>query len=133
MSPENCNILVVDDEPEIAEIAKICLDFNGYRVRIFYDPREVIASARLIRPDLILSDVMMPEISGPEMLEELDKDERTRGIPAILVTANKNSTDQKFHDCLKSKRAILVPKPFDFDYLLKSVEDKLQNNPGLFV
>lgn len=147
---EKFHILIVDDTIDIADMNEMILANDGYQVEKAYGSKEAIELVKKSRPDLILSDVMMPDLSGPEMLGMLDKDDKTKDIPTILVTAASNYCDEVFIDCLKKERATLLSKPYNVDALLKAVETKLENiipqkgrqrfqpprssmNPGLFV
>lgn len=71
MSPSNATILVVDDEPDILEFIEYNLQKEGYRVVLAGDGREAITKASEVTPDLILLDIMMPEMDGIETCREL--------------------------------------------------------------
>jgi len=85
-------ILVVDDDPKAVEVIAAFLPPPAYAVVRAYGGREAITLARRVRPDLILLDLMMPEVSGFGVVEALQRDETTAGIPILVVTA-KNITD----------------------------------------
>lgn len=118
-------IIVVDDDASIANLNSMLLESNGYEVRSFNDSREVIEEAKKWRPDLIVSDMEMPYFSGPGMLTELDKNDQTKDIPAILVTAAHDSKNPELLECIACQRASLLAKPFDIDDLAQAVADKL--------
>jgi DNA-binding response OmpR family regulator len=77
-------ILVVDDEPEMATMLQRALSKEGYDVRYALDGREGLRKAHQLRPDLIVLDVMMPDMSGWEMLRRLREFSQ---VPVILLTA----------------------------------------------
>jgi CheY-like chemotaxis protein len=81
-------ILMIDDEQEIGELVKSVLERTG-RYEVFLSTRapEGIQLAKLHKPDLILLDVMMPEMDGTEAARILCDDEQTRGITIVFVTA----------------------------------------------
>ncbi len=88
------NILVVDDERDIVELLQHVLAKEGFRVGTAYDGREALDRVRDERPDLILLDVMLPELSGMEILKQLRSREDTRTIPVVLLTARQDEIDR---------------------------------------
>lgn len=87
-------ILVVDDEPEIVQIVRDYLERNGFRVLIAYDGRNAIRLARQERPDLLILDLMMPEVDGLDVVRMLRTDSMTNSLPIILLTARVEETDR---------------------------------------
>ncbi|MFH1790958.1 MAG: response regulator, partial [Candidatus Omnitrophota bacterium] len=93
-------ILVIDDEEGFCLTVKMRLQATGkYGVMIVLRGRQGIAAARRIKPDLILLDIMMPDMDGFKVLEALKKDQETATIPVIMVTAMDDdmSKDKAFH------------------------------------
>src|SRR5689334_10241978 len=86
-------ILVVDDIAENREIVTIRLNAQGYEVEIAQNGREALEQAYRLRPDLILLDVMMPEIDGIEVTRRLKADPDMRMIPVLLLTARSSTED----------------------------------------
>ena len=86
MAAARPSILVVDDDPSFRNVLDMRLQQWGYRVRVAQDAREAEDIAREWRPDLVLSDVVMPEASGMDLLGRLRSDDATR--PVILLTAH---------------------------------------------
>lgn len=80
-------ILVVDDEKIVVDLHKKMLERNGYEVVVAHDGAEALEMIAAEKPDLILTDVLMPEMDGLRLCEELKKNERTNLIPVIMVTA----------------------------------------------
>jgi CheY-like chemotaxis protein len=106
------HILLVDDEDDIREIATISLEaLGGWRVSSASSGAEAIAKAIADSPDVILLDVMMPDIDGPATFKRLQAEPRTRDIPVILLTAKANTTDR--HRLEQIGVAGLLTKPFD--------------------
>jgi two-component system phosphate regulon response regulator PhoB len=87
-------VLVVDDEPDIARILGFHLKKEGYQVVTAADGRAAVEEAQRHRPDLVILDLMLPELSGMEVLKVLRGDEVTRKIPVILLTAKKDELDR---------------------------------------
>lgn len=80
-------VLIVDDNPQNAELLEAYLDGLGYEIRTANDGAEALASVEQAPPDLILLDIMMPRISGFQVCERLKDSPATRDIPIIMVTA----------------------------------------------
>ena len=84
-------ILVVDDEKNIVQLARLYLNKEGFRVEAAYDGAQALEKARTLRPDLIVLDIMMPEPDGLEVCRELRK---TSNVPIILLTARDDDIDR---------------------------------------
>jgi CheY-like chemotaxis protein len=105
-------ILVVDDEDHIREVAQVALELvGGYEVVTATCASEGLARAAVDQPDAILLDVMMPDMDGPTAFEHLRADERTRGIPVILLTAKVQAADRRRFSDLGV--TAVIAKPFD--------------------
>jgi two-component system phosphate regulon response regulator PhoB len=87
-------ILVVDDEPDIVALVAYHLAKDGYRVATASSGSEALATARRERPALIVLDLMLPGLSGFEVLEQLRADEATAGIAVLMLTARKEEPDR---------------------------------------
>ena len=81
-------VLMIDDNKEICRLMKEYLEKSGrYEVTVFTDARMGVRYAQIERPDVILMDLMMPDMDGTEAAEYLLDDEATRNIPIIFITA----------------------------------------------
>jgi len=87
-------ILVVDDEPDIVALVVYHLAKEGYRVSSAGNGSEALATARRERPALIVLDLMLPGLSGFDVLEQLRADENTAGIAVLMLTARKEEPDR---------------------------------------
>jgi two-component system phosphate regulon response regulator PhoB len=87
-------ILVVDDEPEAVELVEFNLKQSGFNVVTAEDGAEALAKARAASPDLIVLDLMLPEISGLEVCKMLRRDPDTAAIPIIMLTARAAEIDR---------------------------------------
>jgi DNA-binding response OmpR family regulator len=85
--------LIAEDDRDIRELVTAKLTSSGYRVLAFSNGPAAFAAANEHQPDVALLDVMMPGISGIEILTRLQKDPRTRTIPVILLTAKSQEFD----------------------------------------
>ncbi len=87
-------ILVVDDEPDITALVAYHLAKTGYRVSTASNGADALRSAREERPDIVVLDLMLPGLSGYEVLAELRKREETRDVGVILLTARREEADR---------------------------------------
>jgi two-component system phosphate regulon response regulator PhoB len=85
---------VVDDEPDAVELIEFNLKSNGYDVVTAADGEEALQKARAVLPDLIILDLMLPEVDGMEVCKILRRDQRTSGIPIIMLTAKAAEIDR---------------------------------------
>lgn len=88
------HVLVVDDEPDIAALVAFHLAREGYRVRTTASGAEALRAIESQLPDLIVLDLMLPEITGMELLKELRRRPETREVPVVLLTAKKEEQDR---------------------------------------
>ena len=87
-------ILVVDDEPDAIELIKFNLKSAGYEVVTAADGEEALKKARSLLPDLIILDLMLPEVDGLEVCKILRRDARVSAIPIIMLTAKAAEIDR---------------------------------------
>ena len=117
-------ILVVEDEQEIAKILKIELEYEGYEVLMAHDGKSGLQLAFTEKLDLILLDVMLPEINGIELLRKLRKENHL--LPIILLTARNMTMDKVTGLDLGAND--YITKPFEMDELLARVRSCLRQN-----
>lgn len=87
-------VLIVDDEAGIRELCRVNLVLAGYEVVEAADGFQALEQAKTVKPDLIFLDVLMPGMSGWEVLEKLRADEATAAIPVVMLTALNSEDDQ---------------------------------------
>ncbi|MBX3274393.1 MAG: response regulator transcription factor [Sandaracinaceae bacterium] len=87
-------ILIVDDEPDLVELLEYNLRQSGYTVTTARDGASAFAEVRRQPPDLILLDLMLPDVSGTEVCRRLKKDASTEGIPVLMITARSEEIDR---------------------------------------
>ena len=104
-------ILVVDDDPVILKLLEVNFEMEGFTVLVAHDGEEGIEVARQDRPDVIVSDIMMPKRSGLELVTELKGDPETSDIPIILLSAKAQNADVRTG--LDSGADDYVTKPFE--------------------
>jgi DNA-binding response OmpR family regulator len=117
-------ILVIDDEDYVADMIGTALDLEGYTVHVAYNGRDGLHSSRLIAADLIIIDIMMPYLSGEELVDILRADPRTRVVPILLISAG--ARPRKQWDLV-----VFLAKPFDMGDLILRVQKMLGEEPRL--
>ncbi|MDX1978492.1 MAG: response regulator transcription factor [Pseudanabaenaceae cyanobacterium bins.68] len=118
------NILLVDDEPGLREAVKAYLEDSGFSVRAAANGLEGWSSLEQFLPDLVISDVMMPQVNGYEFLQKLRADQRFASLPVIFLTARGMTSDR-----IAGYQAgcdAYLSKPFDPDELVAIAENLLQ-------
>ena len=115
----NTLILVVDDNQDNVNIAREILLSRGFEVRVAYNGQSALASVEQQRPDLVLLDVMMPQMSGMEVLDRLRANPATAGVPVILVTAK--DQDEDILAGYKYGADYYITKPFSAKQLLYGI------------
>jgi CheY-like chemotaxis protein len=86
-------ILVVDDNPDSITIMRTILESRGYEVTVANSGADALAQLKKGAPDVLLLDIMMPEMSGIEVLQQIKDDVNTGRLPVILVTAKTHDED----------------------------------------
>ncbi len=115
-------ILVCDNEEILRGLVRASLDGNGYTLVEARDGDEAVEQARLVRPDLILLDMMMPGQSGLEVLAELRRDPELRGIPVLMLTARAQLTDREAAHLAGADRFLAKPfSPLELDCVVKEL------------
>lgn len=105
-------VLYVDDEPDIREVAAMAIELDpALEVRTCESGEEALAIAPAWHPDLILLDVMMPEMDGPATLAALRADDATAAIPVVFITARTQAHEAERFIGLGA--AGVIAKPFD--------------------
>jgi DNA-binding response OmpR family regulator len=109
MSPPT--VLLVEDDPVILRLLEVNFELEGFAVLLAHDGAEGIELARSGAPDLIISDIMMPKVSGLELVAALKTDDATSAIPIILLSAKAQSSDVKAG--MEAGADDYVTKPFE--------------------
>ncbi|HEY9247993.1 MAG TPA: response regulator [Rariglobus sp.] len=117
-------ILVVDDQPINVQLLKRKLEKEGIEILTAYNGQEALDLVARIKPDLILLDVMMPDMDGIEVCQRLQADEAARHIPVIFVTA-RTSKEGKIEG-LGVGAVDYITKPIDLDETLARVQTQLR-------
>jgi signal transduction histidine kinase/DNA-binding response OmpR family regulator len=120
-------VLVVDDEADTAEFLRNTLHAEGFDVLVANDGRGGLEMAGREQPDLILLDIMMPDLSGFEVLEAISSNPTTAGIPVVVLTARGDAVDADRGLALGAKK--YMSKPFDVGALVNEVRRHV-HQPG---
>ena len=118
------SILVVDDQPINVQLLKRKLEREGIRVTAAYNGIEALEAVKREKPDLILLDVMMPDMDGIEVCQRLQANEETQGIPVIFITAR--TTKESKLEGLGVGAVDYITKPIDLDETLARVQTQLR-------
>jgi len=105
------SVLIVDDEPGIIEILQVSLEWEGYTVLSASNGRQALEMTRTHRPDLMILDVMMPEMDGWEVLAAVESDPDLAGLPVVMLTV-KSLPGDVIHG-LELGAIEYLTKPFD--------------------
>jgi DNA-binding response OmpR family regulator len=117
MAGSLATVLICDDEPSLRELIRISLD-GQYSFAEADDGEQSLEIARRLRPDVIILDMMMPRLSGLEVLTELRRDETMSDTRVIVLTAQPGSRD----DALREGADLVMVKPFEPDEISTAVE-----------
>jgi len=118
------SVLVVDDQPINVQLLKRKLEREGIRITAAYTGLEALEFVQKEKPDLILLDVMMPDMDGIEVCQRLQASEETRGIPVIFITARTNKESKL--EGLNVGAVDYITKPIDLDETLARVQTQLR-------
>ena len=124
MSDDLKRLVYVEDEQEMIDLVRLILTRRGYEVIGANGGREGLDTIRRENPDLVLLDLMMPDMDGWDVYQQIKADENTRDIPVIVVTAKAQSID-KVLGLHIAKVNDYISKPFSPQELIDSVEKVL--------
>jgi diguanylate cyclase (GGDEF)-like protein len=122
--PRQGSILIVDDNPTNLRLLSKLLAQEGYEVRKALDGSMALKSVRMLLPDLILLDLMMPNLNGYEVCQQLKQDPYTHDVPIIVLSALNASFDKV--KAFQSGATDYITKPFQFEEVLARVQHQLQ-------
>ncbi len=125
--PDNMDkkkILIVDDEEDLVATVSFRLEANGYKVVTAFNGIDALAKVKAEKPDLILLDVMMPELDGFETAARLKSDSKTLAIPIIMLTAK--SERESTEKALDAGAVDYITKPFNPVVLLNKIKSALR-------
>lgn len=128
MIADQKTVIVVEDEPDAAELFAEMMRVSGYRVLKTYSSTPAISLIAKEHPDVVILDIMMPDISGLEVLRFMRRDPMLKDTPVIVVSARSMPSDIK--EGLEAGATIYLTKPVGYLDLRKSVDLVMQEEPS---
>lgn len=122
MTGRRQRVLIAEDDPSIRRMLTVSLRTQGYQTFEACDGEEALVAMRAGQADLVVLDLMMPKVTGFQVLAERAADPKLRKIPVIVVTAERGDEVTKILD---DGIAALLPKPFNLDVLQALVKSSL--------
>lgn len=123
-------IMVVDDEPDVVDLVKLVLESDGFDVVMAYSGKEALDKIGQEMPDLVLLDIMMPQMDGWEVYSRIRANPKTKDIPVAMLTAKSQSID-KMIGLHVVKVDDYITKPFGRSELLERVKRILKEKGRL--
>lgn len=120
-------VLVVDDEIHIVHVVTIKLRNNGYVVITAENGAQALELACREKPDIIITDLQMPVMTGIELVEKLRQNEVTKNIPVVMLTARSFAIEDEQKQSLQISECL--SKPFSPKELLRIIDDVLYQKP----
>lgn len=113
-------ILIVDDEPDLLRVTCFRLEKSGYQVISAVNGQQALELVEKESPDLVLLDVKLPFMEGPDVCLRIKKNEKIKHIPVILFTASTQGIDERVKTCGAQG---YIFKPFSAEELLKKIKE----------
>lgn len=117
------NLLIIEDVEDHLEIVKLILEQHGYNILVATTGLEGLNSARANTPDLVILDVVLPEMNGYEVCKEIKNGIDTKNIPVIMLSVRSNPED--IETAYKAGADKYITKPFNLEDLIKEVKKHL--------
>lgn len=127
MSQRKRTILIVDDEEDVLDLLQLVFETSGFVVRRASTGKSAVSSAWEHPPDVVLLDVMMPEMDGWQVLRTLKGDERTRNVPVVMLSARAERRDKMIG--LQEGAEGYIAKPFSPAEVVREVQSFLERGP----
>jgi DNA-binding response OmpR family regulator len=118
-------ILLIDDDSDLCHLTKTVLTKSGYTVNAFNDASAGIKNARETKPNLILMDIMLPGLTGPEIVSSLRADSYFKDIPVVFLTGLVSGEEDGIEDeglMVGGFKYPTLGKPYEIDKLLSMVK-----------
>ncbi len=119
-------VLIVEDERDLADLLKFNLERSGYRAATVHDGKSALRSIETERPDLVILDVMIPELSGTEVASRIRTNPSTTKLPIVMLTAKADEVDQLVGLAVGADD--YITKPFSVKLLLARIEALLRRS-----
>lgn len=129
MSPAQKTVLVVEDEPDAAELFAEMMRVNGFRVIKMFSSTPAISMIAQEKPDVVILDVMMPDVSGLEVLRFMRREPELKDIPVIVVSAKSMPSD--IRTGMDAGASMYLTKPVGYLDLKHAVERLIEDEADL--
>lgn len=117
-------ILVVDDEVDVVEVVEMLLELEGYQVIKAYDGKEALEAVEKTIPDLIILDIMMPELDGVEVCKRFRENETLNTVPIVMFSAKISAYDKK--ESFEAGADGFISKPFNARGFISGIKTYLE-------
>ena len=124
---DKANVLIIDDESDIVELLKYNLAKEGYSVEFAFNGFDGIKVAEVFKPDIIILDLMLPDINGYEVCKRMKQDSRLSAVPVIFLSAKQEEVDKILG--FEAGAEDYIIKPFSINELLARVRTILKRIP----
>ena len=128
MQTDQRKIVIIEDEPDTAEMYAEMMRICGYQVEIFFGGKSAVANIADQKPAAVVLDIMMPDFSGLDVLNFMKADRNLSEIPVIIVSAK--TLPDEIHEGLKAGANAYLTKPVAFTDLKKTIEEVVQISAG---
>jgi len=117
-------ILLIDDDKDFCLLTEKVLTINGYQVDAFFDAERGVKYAQENRPSLILMDIMLPGLSGPEIIQSLKENPLFKDVPVIFLTGLVTGNEKELEEGIMvgGKLYQTIGKPYEIERLLAAVK-----------
>ena len=112
-------IIIVEDQPDVADLLEEMLDIDGYQVRKIHSSGGALSVIRAEKPNAVLLDIMMPDVSGLEVLRFMRREPGLQQIPVVIISAKTLPADVRTG--LEAGATAYLTKPVDVDKLRRTV------------
>ena len=121
-------VLLAEDEPNIVESLTFLLERAGFDIAVETDGRQALRAALADAPDILILDVMLPELDGYEILRQLRADYRAKTLPILMLTAKGQREDRE--TALECGADLFITKPFSNSDIVAAVQRLAEGRPG---
>ena len=122
---ERCRVVYIEDDPEMIDLVRVILNRGNYELIGVLEGREGLQTIRQVKPAVVLLDLMLPDMGGWAVYQQMKSDEELRDIPVIVVTAQDAPIDRILGEHI-AKVQVYITKPFSPRELLSSVNQVLE-------
>jgi DNA-binding response OmpR family regulator len=123
--PAQKTILAIEDDPNIAELLEVLLGSDELHIINIQNGQEALAAVVQHKPDLVLLDIMLPNMNGWEIFDQIRAHEAVKSVPIVVLTVTQNPSERR-DEFTNSKLNFFMSKPFDVLTLRKKINEVLQ-------